>query len=75
MRKIILIALAALLLAASCGRKEGSVSGNVASQLWAPVAGVNVSVVDGNATARTDFEGNYTIDAAEGDTILFSLTG
>ena len=75
MKRITLITVSVLFLAVSCARKDGGVSGNVASQLWAPVAGVNVSVVGGNAVARTDFEGNYTIDAAEGDTLLFSLPG
>ena len=74
MKKVLFIA-AALLLAASCGQKPGNVAGKVESQLWAPVAGVNVSVVGGTAKARTDFEGKYTINAAEGDTLLFELPG
>ena len=74
MKKVLFIA-AALLLAASCGQKPGNVAGKVESQLWAPVADVNVSVVGGTAKARTDFEGKYTINAAEGDTLLFELPG
>ena len=50
MKKSILIA-AVVLLAASCGQKPGNVAGKVESQLWAPVAGVNVSVVGGTAKA------------------------
>lgn len=74
MKKVILLS-AIVLLAASCGQKPGNVAGKVESQLWAPVAGVNVSVVGGTAKARTDFEGKYTINAAEGDTLLFELPG
>lgn len=74
MKKSLFIA-AFLVLAASCGQKPGNVAGKVESQLWAPVAGVNVSVVKGSATARTDFEGKYTIHANEGDTLLFELPG
>ena len=74
MKKSILIA-AVVLLTASCGQKPGNVAGKVESQLWAPVAGVNVSVMGGTAKARTDFEGKYTINANEGDTLLFELPG
>lgn len=74
MKKVLLLS-AIVLLAASCGQKPGNVAGKVESQLWAPVAGVNVSVVGGTAKARTDFEGKYTINAAEGDTLLFELPG
>ena len=73
--KIVLLLSAIVLLAASCGQKPGNVAGKVESQLWAPVAGVNVSVLGGTAKARTDFEGKYTINAAEGDTLLFELPG
>ena len=74
MKKVLFIS-AIVLLAASCGQKPGNVAGKVESQLWAPVAGVNVSVVGGTAKARTDFEGRYTINANEGDTLLFELPG
>lgn len=73
MKKHILIA-SAVLVAASCAN-DGNVTGNVASQLWAPVSGANVSVIGSGAKARTDFEGNYSIRAAEGDTLVFELPG
>lgn len=73
--KRILFTIAVVFLAVSCSQKPGNVAGKVESQLWAPVSGASVSVVGGTATARTDFEGKYTINAAEGDTLLFELPG
>lgn len=69
-----LFAISALIVCAACAPK-GNVTGSVESQLWAPVAGAQVTVIGSDATAKTDFEGNFTINANEGDTLVFSLPG
>ncbi len=75
--KHLIFAPAALLLCIACGSQQpqGNVSGNVASQLWAPVASANVTVQGTNITAQTDVEGNFAINAKEGDTLVISLPG
>lgn len=52
-----------------------TVKGNVASQLWAPVAYADVMVKETGAGVKTDVEGNYTICAEKGQTLVFSLAG
>ncbi|MGB3776404.1 MAG: SusC/RagA family TonB-linked outer membrane protein [Leeuwenhoekiella sp.] len=52
-----------------------SVSGTVTDGSGVPLPGVNI-IVQGTATGtQTDFDGNYTIDAAEGETLVFSYVG
>lgn len=60
----------------ACSSPQGSkIEGSVESQLWAPVASANVSVVGSNATAKTDVKGNFSINANHGDTLVISLPG
>lgn len=53
-----------------------TISGTVTSATDnSPLPGVNV-VVDGTSTGtQTDFDGNYSINAAEGDVLVFSYLG
>lgn len=74
MKKLFLLAATAIA-AVACSSNGGNVKGTVESQLWAPVAGAQVSVVGSNATATTDFDGSFSINANEGDTLLFDLAG
>jgi len=55
--------------------QEKTVSGNVTDQNELPLPGVSV-VIDGTTSGtQTDFDGNYTIDVEEGQTLRFSYVG
>lgn len=55
--------------------QEKTISGNVTDQDGLPLPGVNI-VVEGTTTGtQTDFDGNYAINASEGQTLLFSYIG
>ena len=73
--KQFLFAMSAILLFATSCSQPGNVTGNVASHLWAPVAYADVTVQGTNVSSKTDVEGNFTIDAHIGDTLVISLPG
>ena len=55
--------------------QEKTISGTVSDQDGLPLPGVNI-VVDGTTTGtQTDFDGNYSINASAGQTLLFSYIG
>ena len=52
-----------------------SVSGTVTDENGEGIPGVNI-VVKGSTTGTiTDFDGNYSVDAAQGDVLVFSYVG
>tara|TARA_R110002051_G_scaffold320565_1_gene406125 strand:- start:9100 stop:12204 length:3105 start_codon:yes stop_codon:yes gene_type:complete len=55
--------------------QEKTISGNVTDQDGLPLPGVNIVVVGSTNGTQTDFDGNYTIQASTGETILFSYVG
>lgn len=75
MNKSIFILSAAAVLAACTAQTEGNVTGQVTSQLWAPVAGANVQVQGSSVSVKTDINGDFSINAAPGDTLTVSLPG
>ena len=74
MKQFLLVLSAVLLSATSCSR-QGDVTGNVASQLWAPVAYADITVQGTNVSSKTDIDGNFSINANIGDTLVISLPG
>ena len=54
---------------------QQTISGTVTDSSGAPIPGANVIVVGTTNGTQTDFDGNYTIDAAEGDQLQFSYLG
>ncbi len=54
---------------------QQTVSGNVSDASGVPLPGVSVSVVGGQASTSTDDNGNFTISAATGSTLRFSMIG
>src|SRR5690606_11767330 len=55
--------------------QEKTISGNVTDQDGLPLPGANI-VVKGSATGtQTDFDGNYSITASEGQTLVYSYIG
>ncbi|MDN3670701.1 TonB-dependent receptor [Echinicola jeungdonensis] len=55
--------------------EEVSISGTVTDTNGEPIPGVTVSIQGGTTGTITDLDGNYSIDAPEGSTLVFSFIG
>ena len=55
--------------------QEKTISGTVTDQLGLALPGVNILVEGTTNGTQTDFDGNYTIQGSEGQTLLFSYIG
>ncbi|RKR14013.1 TonB-linked SusC/RagA family outer membrane protein [Maribacter vaceletii] len=55
--------------------QEKTVSGTVSDQDGLPLPGVNIVVQGSTSGTQTDFDGNYSINASEGQTLMFSYIG
>ncbi|CAM3521575.1 SusC/RagA family TonB-linked outer membrane protein [Zobellia roscoffensis] len=55
--------------------QEKTISGTVTDQEGLPLPGVNIIVQGSTSGTQTDFDGNYSINASEGQTLLFSYIG
>jgi len=55
--------------------QEKTVSGTVSDQNGVPLGGVNILVQGTSNGTQSDFDGNYSIDANEGQTLIFSYIG
>lgn len=55
--------------------QQKSVTGTIVDETGAPIPGVNI-IIDGTSRgAQSDFDGNYTIEAASTETLTFSYVG
>lgn len=54
---------------------QSAVSGEVTDEQNMPIPGVNVIIKGTSNGAATDFDGNYSIDANDGDILVFSYLG
>ena len=54
---------------------QKSVNGTVTDEDGVPLPGATIVVIETNDGATTDFDGNYSISAAEGDVLIFSFVG
>ena len=52
-----------------------TISGTVTDQSGQPIAGVNVVIKGTGTGTQTNFEGKYSIEAEEGDVLVFSFLG
>ncbi|MDE3741569.1 SusC/RagA family TonB-linked outer membrane protein [Maribacter polysaccharolyticus] len=55
--------------------QEKTISGTVTDQFDMPLPGVNIVVIGTTRGTLTDFDGNYTINASEGESLLFTYVG
>ncbi|MBD0850673.1 carboxypeptidase-like regulatory domain-containing protein [Maribacter arenosus] len=55
--------------------QEKTISGMVTDQSGLPLPGVNIVVVGTTNGTQTDFDGNYSIKASEGQTLMFTYIG
>ncbi|AVR47371.1 TonB-dependent receptor [Christiangramia fulva] len=54
---------------------QQTIAGTVTDQNGVPLPGVNVFVKGTNTGTQTDFDGNYSLEAAPGQTVVFSYVG
>ncbi|HSP12199.1 MAG TPA: TonB-dependent receptor [Salegentibacter sp.] len=55
--------------------QEREISGNVTDEDGMPLIGVNIVIENSTTGTQTDFDGNYSITASEGDVLNFSFIG
>lgn len=55
--------------------QDGTISGTVTGEDGLPLPGVNVLIKGTSIGTQTDFDGNYTIEAQQGDVLVFSFVG
>ncbi|WP_051621100.1 SusC/RagA family TonB-linked outer membrane protein [Leeuwenhoekiella sp. MAR_2009_132] len=74
-QKHIVLFLSFLMLSITIWAQEKTVSGTVTDSQGMPLPGVNVIVQGTSTGTQTDFDGNYSLQANEGQTLLFSFVG
>lgn len=72
--KIVLMLFMALVVQISAAQDQ-PVTGTVTDDQGMPLPGVNVVVENTNRGVQTDFDGNYSIEAVEGEVLVFSFLG
>lgn len=55
--------------------QEKTITGNVTDNNGAPLPGVNIIIKNTNTGTQSDFDGNYTLNADLGSTLVFSYVG
>ena len=55
--------------------QQQSVTGNVSDQDGLPLPGVNIIIKGTSTGVQSDFDGNYAIEASQGDVLMFSFIG
>ena len=63
-----------ILLSSAMSAQE-TISGTITDENGVPLPGATIVVVETNDGTTTDFDGNYSINASEGQTILLSYVG
>jgi TonB-linked SusC/RagA family outer membrane protein len=70
----ILTLLLALVVQISFAQQQ-PVTGNVTDESGLPLPGVNIIIKGTSTGVQTDFDGNYSVQAAQGDVLVFSFIG
>ncbi|WP_268225614.1 SusC/RagA family TonB-linked outer membrane protein [Sinomicrobium oceani] len=55
--------------------QEKTITGNVTDETGMPLPGVNIVVKGTTNGTQTDFDGNYTIQASDGEVLVFTYVG
>ena len=55
--------------------QEKTVSGNLSDDSGLPLPGVNIIIKGTSTGTQSDFDGNYAIEVAQGETLVFSYVG
>lgn len=75
MKKRILILMSALFALMGQALAQTTITGNVTDETGEPIIGASVIVTGTTSGAVTDFDGNFTMKAAEGDELTISYIG
>lgn len=75
MRSKIILTLTSIFLWGIVFAQEQDISGTVTDSQGVPLPGVNVFIEDSDVGTYTDFDGNYSITAEMGKTLVFSVIG
>lgn len=67
--------LLALVVQLSIAQEQQTITGTVTDDNGMPLPGVNVLVQGTTEGTQTDFDGNYSIEAAQGEVLVFSYLG
>lgn len=70
-----LVALLLFLMTGFAHAQDKTITGTVTDQDGLPLPGVNILVQGSSTGTQTDFDGNYSIEASEGATLLFTYIG
>lgn len=73
--KFFLLCFSILMLSTSLWAQEKAVTGTVTDADGMPLPGVNVLVQGTQRGTQTDFDGNFSLQAAQGEILLFSFLG
>ena len=55
--------------------QEKTISGTIADDTGLPLPGVNIIIKGTTTGTQSDFDGNYSIEAAQGQTLVYSYVG
>ena len=69
------LTLMSLLLCVQITFAQGTISGNITDDEGVPLPGATVLVVGTNVGTTSDFDGNFSIQANQGDVLSFSFVG
>ena len=72
---ILLVFLLTLVSQVALAYQQNTITGTVTDSDGLPIPGVNVIVKGTDNGVQTDFDGVYSIDATEGDILVFSFIG
>ena len=71
----ILLTLLSFVMVQTMFAQEKEITGSVQDASGVPLLGVNILVKGTSTGTQTDFDGNYTIEASAGETLVFSYVG
>ncbi|PVW17067.1 SusC/RagA family TonB-linked outer membrane protein [Marixanthomonas spongiae] len=71
----ILLTLLSFVMVQTVFAQEKQITGSVQDASGVPLLGVNILVKGTSTGTQTDFDGNYTIEASTGETLVFSYVG
>jgi hypothetical protein len=54
---------------------QQSISGTVTDESGVPLPGATISIKDSSVGTTSDFDGNFTLNAENGDTLIFGYVG
>ena len=73
MTKFLILFLSYVMIINSANSQEKTVKGNVTDDLGVPLPGATILIENTTQGVTSDFDGNFSINASEGDTLINKL--